>query len=605
MSQQINVTAADRSNLEAALTAYDAIIVNDDAVIQALDAYESSPTDETWQEYETQAGDRDEAYEAKQVARSTCEEAHRAYILASSGDSQARIDALVTIEQNNRDRLVEAGVVPEHYKQYDVKLVMFEGGFEFDMPAISDDHQGNLSNIQLLNRKHCVLLQEGGKTRVLSWEDGEGGGIIPVLQTFKDFENRYCNQSESVDKVSANGKPFTAQVPLGKWWLEHPSRRQYISLKFDPKKPSEFDGYLNLWQGWGVEPRKGDWSVMKRHILEVLASGNQSYADYIMNWMAWSFQNPDKPAGVALVFKGKRGTGKGIFGTSLCRIFGAHSMQVSSSHRLTGNFNAHLRTTCLLFADEAMGVADKKAESVLKTMITEPMMAVERKGLDVITAKNYLHIVMASNEQWVIPAGQEERRFAVFEVSDKYMQHNKHFNDMSKHMKTEGDAAMLSDMLEMDLGEWNPYKDVPQTAELAKQKARSLRNSERYMYTMLESGELRAAKKREGDRLFVPTRSCAEELNIDQRSEPDLAAALKQCGGMKAIVTVGDGRNEEKRRAAGYWMPPLREAREYWSRATGINPEWSDMDVQEWSCAALSDDTCDFNDTMRRDQVSF
>ena len=61
------------------------------------------------------------------------------------------------------------------------------------------------------------------------------------------------------------------------------------------------DGRLNLWRGWGIEPHPGDWSLLRRHIEEVLAGGNKEAADYIIRWIAWAFQNPAERAEVALV----------------------------------------------------------------------------------------------------------------------------------------------------------------------------------------------------------------------------------------------------------------------------------------------------------------
>ena len=49
-----------------------------------------------------------------------------------------------------------------------------------------------------LNDVHAVLLQEGGKTRVLSWETSEldANLEVPVLQSFEDFQKRYMNRTE-------------------------------------------------------------------------------------------------------------------------------------------------------------------------------------------------------------------------------------------------------------------------------------------------------------------------------------------------------------------------------------------------------------------------
>lgn len=83
-------------------------------------------------------------------------------------------------------------------------------------------------------------------------------------------------------------------------------------------------GCLNLWQGWGVEGKPGDWSLIWQHIEEVIAGGNKVFADYLVCWVAWSIQHPDQQAEVALVLIGLKGAGKGTLVRCLQRIFGVH-----------------------------------------------------------------------------------------------------------------------------------------------------------------------------------------------------------------------------------------------------------------------------------------
>src|SRR5690606_36638277 len=70
-----------------------------------------------------------------------------------------------------------------------------------------------------LNEQHAVLLQEGGKTRVLSWERTEldKTRLVPVLQSFEDFRNRYMHKFVVIPTDKGVG-----HKPMGKWWLEHP-----------------------------------------------------------------------------------------------------------------------------------------------------------------------------------------------------------------------------------------------------------------------------------------------------------------------------------------------------------------------------------------------
>jgi phage/plasmid-associated DNA primase len=85
----------------------------------------------------------------------------------------------------------------------------------------------------------------------------------------------------------------------------------------------------------------------------VLANGDPKAFRYIIKWTAWTLQNPGARAEVALIFKGGRGTGKGVFARAIKEAFGQHGMHISSDKHLTGHFNAHFQDCALLFADEA------------------------------------------------------------------------------------------------------------------------------------------------------------------------------------------------------------------------------------------------------------
>lgn len=202
-----------------------------------------------------------------------------------------------------------------------------------------------------LNARHVVLLNEQGKTRVLEFVKREIGGQrrnTVTLQSFDDFRNRYMNRTVVVGK-DKGGKAI--EMPVGKWWLQHQHRRQNHSLVFAPGEGDEVGEQLNLWRGFGIQPAPGDWSRMQAHIRDVLASGDAASADYITRWAAFAVQNPAEPAEVALVFRGKKGTGKGIFARALMNLFGQHGLHIPSGKLLTGGFNLHLRDCCLLFAD--------------------------------------------------------------------------------------------------------------------------------------------------------------------------------------------------------------------------------------------------------------
>jgi hypothetical protein len=123
-------------------------------------------------------------------------------------------------------------------------------------------------------------------------------------------------------------------------------------------------------------------------------------------------------------------------------------------------------------------------------MITEPTLFIERKGVDGFEVDNALKIIMATNEAWAIPAGIDERRFAVFEVSNEFRQRNDYFKAPYAEIENGGAAAMMHDLLALDLQGWHPREGIPQTGALREQKLRSLPPEDEWWITILEQGWL-------------------------------------------------------------------------------------------------------------------
>jgi hypothetical protein len=207
--------------------------------------------------------------------------------------------------------------------------------------------------------------------------------------------------------------------------------------------------------------------------------------------MAWGVQNLDKPIGVAVALLGDQGAGKGIFVRAFGSIFGEHFAHVANGDQLTGRFNATIGKSCLVFLDEAVWAGDKKAEGVLKALITEPSLSLEAKYRDPITVANRLRIVVASNNEWAVPTGIGDRRWLILNVDNSYAgtNHANYFDALGLEIENGGAAAMLHDLLGMDLRGFN-VRMVPRTAAKAHQQALSLPSVEAWLYQVLQDGAI-------------------------------------------------------------------------------------------------------------------
>lgn len=425
-----------------------------------------------------------------------------------------------------------------------------------------------------LNERHAVIEDVGSKCLVLSWINShvDPSVKVPSLQSFKSFAERYANQYVKIKSKDKKGQTVEEPKQLGSYWLKWPKRKSYQAIDLVPNSERVLPGnVLNLWRGFAIEPVAGTWELMKWHIGHTLAQGNLQAAEYIIRWAAWACQHADEPAEVALVLKGGKGTGKSTFGNAMRRLFGAHGMQVYTSRHLTGNFNAHLRSCLLLFADEAFWAGDKQGESTLKALLTESTVIIEQKGIDATAWKNRLHVIMAANADWVVPASHDERRFAVFELGEK--PDEPFFRALYDEMNAGGLAAMLHDLLHLDLQGWHP-RQIVRTEALQKQKEWSLSPLAAWWEGVLQDGVMAFHAPGTPEQAWaVDILENVKSCGIDARH-----GGTKQALG-RFLRTIGDGIH--KREGTLWTFPELDLARKAWVDKMG-GWQWDDESALKW-----------------------
>ena len=382
-------------------------------------------------------------------------------------------------------------------------------------------------------------------------------------------------------------------------WLKHPKRRTYHGLIFQPGRTSCDPSLYNLWQGFAVEPKQGDCSLYLEHLRYNICRGNKEHYTYLLAWMANIVQTPGTRPGIAIVLRGKQGTGKGVFAKGFGYLFKPHFAHITNSHQLVGRFNALLKKAVVVFADEAFWAGDKQAEGTLNALITEETHNIEPKGIDPFSVKNFMHLIVASNHDWVIPAASEARRWLVLDVSDTRMQDHAYFKAIDTQMKNGGSAALLYKLLHYD-GSGMDLWTVPKTAALGDQKVHSMTPVEKFWFGCLKAGsQIGERLTREG---YYPdkgweTEVCASELydtyirrsqqaGVTRRAmEMDLADALKKWVPGLEKVKVRAERTEGQIQVRGWRIPPLRDCRTAFDQYMNWTYKWEDEPLDECQMA--------------------
>jgi hypothetical protein len=225
--------------------------------------------------------------------------------------------------------------------------------------------------------------------------------------------------------------------------------------------------------------------------------------------------------------------------------------------------------------------------------VTEPTLFIEGKGRDGISVTNMLHVIIASNEDWVVPAGERERRYVMLDVSDAHIQEAKWFDPINAELENGGYAAMLFDMLHHDLGDWHPRK-IPADCGLLDQQERSLIPLDAWWLELLESGRLWGC-----DELY-PERAVSNAYDaevggvgytriVKQPGLFDQARALvpqlrhhttdHELG--RHLRAQGCDNTKKVMRRQGWTFPPLAECRAKWDKRFP-GKKWRNTRLLEW-----------------------
>ena len=426
-----------------------------------------------------------------------------------------------------------------------------------------------------------------------TWAVVRGGGRTRFLHETESGELEFYD-SKSVDTWFANwqyleksegGKPkLKPFFPLWNSW-EH--RRQYNGIRFCPNPKDVPPGIYNTYRGFTVEPKKGSWKLLLGHIYRNICQGNPEYFRFFIAWLAQLVQEPHIKPGTNIVLRGKEGVGKSKIGEWIVELFGIHAIVVAEAERITGRFNAHLENKLFMMAEEAFWAGDKAAEGKLKDLATGKNTSYERKGLDPYEGQNYTRIMIASNEDWVVPASSGGRRWFVLEVGDERQQDHAYFAAIDEEMNNGGLEAMLYDLLQTNLPDQVNVRSAPVTKWLVEQRNYSYDNKMRWMRGVLLEGGFRndvagnfvkldeshpTAVNRE-DYFISARRHFAGPKGVDPTPSEIGQFLSKIFGKLQTSRPRGDG---VRHRCTIF--PPLKEMRERWLELTGEDlPTISDV----------------------------
>mgnify|MGYP000559475675 CR=1 FL=1 len=424
------------------------------------------------------------------------------------------------------------------------------------------------------------------------------------LMMFKDFKDLHANKNRIVKVQTAMGTKHKT-LNTASAWLKHPQRKEYDEMVFKPGKDLP-ESVFNLWRGFSIKPIPLPTSRVNlfwEHVLNIICNHNEEAYQYLRHWMAHSVQKTGELPRTAIVLMGQQGIGKGVFLSAFQKIFGGHFMEFTDIEDITGRFNGHLKDKVIIHANEATWGGDKRKEGSLKGLITEPYRKCEMKGKDAFTVDNYARLIVSSNNDWVVPAAMDDRRYIFFNVSAERKGNQTYFKELMSFLNDGGYEAVLNDLLTDDIRDFNPtIKPSISHQNAADQVSRGMNSLEKFIEEWLQDGGPDALPQfiqnhRSDYRRLLISGFHESYLDFhkqfDNHSEPltprlfsnKIMGANSKSSLLPVIkktqVTIKDIEGKTKRPQA-YIIPNLSKCREHWENKVMNNPcVWDDAIPEE------------------------
>lgn len=425
-----------------------------------------------------------------------------------------------------------------------------------------------------INREFAFVIAGGGSH--ILWETTDAKGIWKLEHlTMSAFHGKFA-----AHKIQLGRKT----VPVTEEWMAWDGRRSFDGIVFAPCQdvPARF---YNLWRGFQVEPwpdgepvpqqAQGAVDAWLEHGLKNVCRGDRNLFRWLLAYCAHLVQRPWEKPLVALVFRGQKGVGKNVFIESVGRLLGGHFLLTSNRRYLVGNFNGHLEN-CLMFAlDEAFWSGDKQAEGTLKDLITGTEHVIEHKGKETYKVDNRTRVAIIGNEDWLVPASHDERRYAVFDVGNGRKQDRAFFRTMIEGMAAGGNRVLLRHLLGVDL-KGVDLNGAPETDALLDQKLASLDPFPQYWLDCLTEGRILVSDFGEDwpesvdcNRFRDAFRRYARDRHVRSRLPDDrtIGKQLRDC-------CPGAFHTKNSRSGYVYKLPTLEQARAAWSAYIGHAGRW-------------------------------
>jgi Family of unknown function (DUF5906) len=342
-----------------------------------------------------------------------------------------------------------------------------------------DTNLTKLDPLPILQDTFC-LIKMAGKFWVIDRE--------ALAKNVRNIE--FFNRNDAWLLLERKANELFGEVEIGKILRTFFTSKDTVcfdGVEFNPLKTT--DNYLNLWVGPTLQAEKGDWKGIEIFLRNIICNGDEEIYHYLIRYLAHAIQKPEEKPGVIIIMLGGQGIGKGTFGRIFQMIWESSYLQVHNIAAITGNFNAALEKSFIIFMDEALFSGDRRSADALKSLVTEPTIYINEKHQPARQMSSFHRFIAATNADHFKNTESDDRRDFVLRVSDERKHDAEYWCELNHEMSNGGVSAMLNELQQMDISDFN-VRVKPSTEALIEQKIMSLDYIGRWWYDCLDQGSI-------------------------------------------------------------------------------------------------------------------
>lgn len=274
-----------------------------------------------------------------------------------------------------------------------------------------------------------------------------------------------------------------------KEWVNWKGRAEADTLVYEPGQEARVDDSLNLWRGWGCEPKAGNLKPWYKLFNFIMLGASPEGKKWFEQWLAYPIQNPGAKMFSAVVIWGvAQGTGKTFIAHIMQKIYGENFGEVTNDD-LNGSFNTWAVNKQFILGEEIAGGENKRVLSDrLKKLITQPDILVNTKFIAQYTIRDCVNFYFTSNHPDAFYLEDSDRRFFVHEVRSNPMS-REDYAEIDAWKDGEGPAALLHHLLSVDLTDFHSKSAPPVTKSKEDMRQESKSEVQRWVMLLRENPE--------------------------------------------------------------------------------------------------------------------